>query len=241
MKRVVLVRPLGPRNVGSVLRAVANFGPAEVALVAPPKPSILIHPDFVQMSHGVENVRERVQVFATLSEALEECTASVGFTARARGHVDLQDWRAARTEICARAHDPEELQALVFGSEEGGLTTEETAPLQQLVRIPTSDEHTSINVAMTVVLVLATIFFESAGDASANARTPLEGRDRDFLVARAKDVLSAQAASAPARRDITAAVERVLRRAPLETRDARGWHLLLRALGNEKSPRDYGL
>ena len=241
MKRVVLVRPLGPRNVGSVARAVANFGPAELALVAPPKPSILIHPDFVQMSHGVENVAERLRIFATLPEALEDCTGSVGFTARARGHVDLMDWREARASICSRAHDDGELLALVFGSEEGGLTGEETDHLQRLVRIPTSDEHTSINLATTTALVLATIFFESADDASTDTRTSLPGRDRDFLVARAKDVFSTLATSAPARRDITAAIERVLRRAPLETRDARGWHLLFRALGNEKAPRDYEL
>jgi hypothetical protein len=36
-------------------------------------------------------------------------------------------------------------------------------------------------------------------------------------------------------------IRRVFGRAPLETRDARAWHLLARALGNEKTPGDYGL
>lgn len=36
-------------------------------------------------------------------------------------------------------------------------------------------------------------------------------------------------------------VERVFRRAVVETRDARAWHAILRALGNHKVPRDYGL
>ena len=49
MKRVVLVRPSGPRNVGAVARASANFGPCEVVLVAPERRSILLHPDFEQI------------------------------------------------------------------------------------------------------------------------------------------------------------------------------------------------
>ncbi|MBM3977689.1 MAG: hypothetical protein FJ299_11955 [Planctomycetes bacterium] len=36
-------------------------------------------------------------------------------------------------------------------------------------------------------------------------------------------------------------VERVSRRAVIETRDARAWHAILRALGNHKVPQDYGL
>ena len=70
MKRVVLVGTAGPRNAGMVLRAVANFGPAELVFVAPARPSLLVHPEFDQMSHGVENVREWVRVVDGLEEAL---------------------------------------------------------------------------------------------------------------------------------------------------------------------------
>jgi hypothetical protein len=33
----------------------------------------------------------------------------------------------------------------------------------------------------------------------------------------------------------------VFARAPLETRDARAWHMLARALGNERAPGEYGV
>lgn len=84
MKRVVLVRTLGPRNAGAALRAVANFGPAELWFAAPKRPSLFVHPDFAAMAHGVENVRDKIRVAATLEEALAECTHSIAFTARAR-------------------------------------------------------------------------------------------------------------------------------------------------------------
>ena len=241
MKRIVLCRPAGPRNVGSVLRLVANFGPAELWLVAPPRPSLLIHPDFEQMSHGVEDIVSKVRVVGTLEEALAECTSSYGFTARARGHRKLGDWRDARAPMTARCANPEERVALVFGSEENGLTSAEASPLSELVRFPTSDEHTSLNLAMSVGIVLSTLFFADAPPAAADAATPLSGLDRRFLTERLKDVLGAQALTAPAQRDLVASIERVFSRAPLETRDARAWHLLVRAIGGEAHPEEYGL
>ena len=131
--------------------------------------------------------------------------------------------------------------ALVFGSEETGLTKQETVPLQELVRIPTSDEHGSINLATTVALVLSTIFLSDAPSAQADASTPLPGADRQFLLERLKDVLGSKTRTAPAKRDLVASVERIFSRAALETRDARAWHLLVRALGGNARPQDYGL
>ena len=244
MIRVVLCRPLGPRNVGSVLRAITNFGPAELWLTAPRKRSLLIHPDFEQMAHGVEEMAKRVVVVDTLTEALAECTSSVGFTARKRGHERLDDWRDALPAITARANDDAERLALVFGSEEGGLSKEECAVIQDLVRMPTSDEHTSINLATTVAIVLSTIFFadrERAPSARAPSRMPVPGKDRDFVIARAQKTLGARATSEAARRDVEDMLERVLRRAPMETRDTRAWHLLLNALGDGSTPADLGL
>ena len=227
--------------MGSVLRASLNFGPAELVLVRPIRPSLLDHPDFEQMSHGVEDMASRVRVLDTLEEALSDVTASYGFTARARDHRQLRDWREVRSEIVRRAAVEEERMALVFGSEENGLTSAETAPLHELVRIPTSTEHTSINLAVSVALVLSALFFEQAPSANSEGSRPLPGTARQFLVERMKDVLGQQGKSEPARRDIMASVERVFSRAPLETRDARAWHLLVRALGGNGDPRDYGL
>jgi TrmH family RNA methyltransferase len=243
MKRVVLVRPAGPRNVGSVLRVAANFGPCELVLVAPEKPSTLRHPDFQQMAHGVENALGRVRVVGELAEALADCTWSVGFTARARDHRELLDWRAARAALTARAANPNERIALVFGNEETGLSAAETAPLVELVRIPTSVEHGSLNLAMAVGIVLSSLYLDQPELESVRRQNavPLSGAERRFLVQRLKEALGPIPWTESARRDVLASVERVFARAPLETRDARAWHLLARALGNERTPAEYGL
>ena len=239
MTRIVLVRPQGPRNVGSVLRLVTNFGPAELVLVAPPKPSLLIHPDFEQMSHGVEDVASKIRVVDSVEEALEDVARSYGFTARRRDHRELHDWRDLRPEIARTAAS--EPVALVFGSEENGLTVRETEPLQELVRMPTTNEHTSLNLAMSVGIVLSTLFFDGAPSAATQSSSPVFGRDRRFLVEHLKATLANLTTTAPARRDLVASIERVFARAPLETRDVRAWHLLARAVGSDKTPADFGL
>ena len=243
MKRVVLVRTAGPRNAGSIVRVAANFGPCELVCVAPERPSLLVHPDFEQMAHGVEDIAAKVRVVATLAEALADCTASVGFTARARDHRELVDWRVARSALATRAARSEERVALVFGNEENGLTIEETEPLGQLVRIPLSHEHGSLNLAMAVGIVLSTLYLDQPDlvDAGHQNAVPLTGADRAFLVARLQATLGPVPWTDSARRDVLASIERVFGRAELETRDARAWHMLLRALGNEKTPGDFGI
>ena len=241
MKRVVLVRPSGPRNVGSILRATANFGPAELVLVRPTRPALLLHPDFEQMAHGVPDLAERVRVVDSLDEALADVTTSFGFTVRVRDHRALEDWRDVRGGMAHRAASPDECVALVFGNEETGLTGAETDPLHRLVRMAVSGEHRSINLAMAATIALSTLHFEQAPSAAAEGSTPLPGKDRAFLTEVLKESLGSLTTSAPARRDLVASIERVFARAPLETRDARAWHLLARAIGADRRPQDFGL
>jgi TrmH family RNA methyltransferase len=242
MKRVVLVRPTGPRNVGMVMRSVANFGPAELWLVSPEKPSILIHPDFEQMSHGVENVRERIRVVDSLEEALAECTSSVGFTARVRGERWRADWRAFADDVRGDANAADRTLALVFGSEWNGLTSEELALVQHACRLPTSAEHTSINLAVAASIVLYSLFEGRGSEKHEGGARMLSFAEREFLKQHLIDVLAGKIAQSElAATEIRDSIERVFSRAPLESGDARAWHKLLRALGSDAKPAELGL
>ena len=70
----------------------------------------------------------------------------------------------------------------------------------------------------------------------------LNGDEREFLKANMKHVMVEKVArSDSARKDIASSIDRVFSKAELETRDARAWHLMLRALGSDKKPSDFGL
>jgi TrmH family RNA methyltransferase len=241
MRKVILVRPEGPRNVGMVLRTATNFGSVEVLLVAPRRASMLVNPDFEQMSHGVPNARGRVRVVETLDEAIAECTHVVGFTARARRHRPFQDWREAAPEVGAIGAKDDECVGLVFGNEVEGLGSAETDLCHRLVHIRTSGEHTSINLSMAVGIGLFGSYLDEGVVVKAKPHNALRGNARLYLKEAMKDTFAQIARSDSVRVDIVNSIERVISSAPLESRDGRAWHAILRALGNYKVPGDYNI
>ncbi|MFT7677619.1 MAG: tRNA/rRNA methyltransferase [Planctomycetota bacterium] len=242
MKRIVLCRPEGPRNVGTVLRVAQNFGPTEIFIVGSPKATLLIHPDFVQMSHGAEDARAAIRQVDTLQEALTDCTDSIGFTARVRGDRVRQSWRSLREAALVPANDIERKLALVFGSEEAGMTREETDLCQQLCHLRTRPEHTSLNLGMAVGVVLSSLFEQEGVLPPEPGGRRLNGDGREFLKARMKQVFAGEIAlNSEAAKLIEAMIERVISRAELENRDAKAWHLILKVLGSDMRPDSLGL
>lgn len=242
MKRVVLVHPAGPRNVGMALRVADNFGPCDLVLVKPSRPALLLHPEFEQMSHGVDEIASKLRVVDTLEEALEGTTWAVGFTARVRGDIVREEWNELRASLTERTDDSNQLVALVFGSEEYGLTADHAALCQELVHIRTSADHTSLNLAICVAVVLQGLYTGTAVHRAEPGGHPLRGEERAFLVANLKHTFSEFVArSDEARRLIARSIDRVFGRAQVSTSDARAWHMMARSLGSKKVPADFGL
>jgi tRNA C32,U32 (ribose-2'-O)-methylase TrmJ len=113
--------------------------------------------------------------------------------------------------------------------------------VQTLTHIATSSEHTSLNLGVAVGVVLYAMFSGESPPEFERMRAPLNGMDRAYLKAHLADTLGGLATSGAAKEDIETSVERVFSHAEVETRDARSWHTIMRALGNQKSPLDYGL
>jgi len=193
------------------------------------------------MSHGVHDVRDKIRVVDSLSEALQGTTRSVGFTARARGQRKRKDWRAVSGEWSGLCADPAQCVALIFGSEESGLTAEETDLVGDLCSLPTAAEHTSINLALSVGVVLYSLFTGKGVHVKEKGPVLAERESAEFLKARLKDVLARVARSEEAARDIQASIERVFTRAPIESRDARAWHKILQAIDGDKTPSELGV
>ena len=237
MKRVVLMRPSGPRNVGMVARVCLNFGPCELRIVAPERRSLLVHPDFEQMAHGVTGIEELCVIVPDLKTALAGCEHVVGFSGRTHDDRMRVDWREYQAEVRER-----ENVALVFGNEAMGLGKEDAALCHELVHIRTASAHTSLNLAMTVGIVLSDLYTESGHRPRERGFRPIRAEAREYLKANLKHVFGEKVARTPsARRDILNSIERVFSRAQIEDRDARAWHLMLRALGSTLTPVDVGL
>jgi TrmH family RNA methyltransferase len=163
---VVLVRPREEGNVGAACRAMANMGLAELVLV---EPAAEIGGFGRAMAKHAEHVLDGARHAADLAEALAPYGRRVGTTS-ARDRVAEQPRVTARELPALLAADPPGIRtALVFGSEIGGLTTDELAFCHPLVTIPCDPVQPTLNLAQAVLLVAYELFLDRLARGEAEA------------------------------------------------------------------------
>jgi tRNA C32,U32 (ribose-2'-O)-methylase TrmJ len=99
--------------------------------------------------------------YATLGDAVADCHEVVGFASDSGRHRVpqrlLEDW------VQQLDTHQERRVAMVFGSEENGLKREHFPLCQYLVRIPSSGENRSYNLAQSVLLALYAVRMRAGG------------------------------------------------------------------------------
>lgn len=145
--RIVLVRPCGAGNIGSVARVMRNFGLGVLYLVSPRVDHLGL--EARAMACSAAALLEGACVVDTLPAALQECRWVCGTTARVG--------ERRRAELTARTAARQAAQllpaAFVFGPEDSGLSGEELNPCHAVVSIPTAPELRSLNLAQSVGIV----------------------------------------------------------------------------------------
>ncbi|HWW64315.1 MAG TPA: RNA methyltransferase [Sphingomonadaceae bacterium] len=145
---IVLVQPQLGENIGTAARAMLNFGLTDLRLVAPrdgwPNPAA------GPAASGADVVLERARVYATVPEAVADCTHVYATTVRKRGVVKpvLTPEAAAR-----QIHGDPGRAAILFGPERSGLETNDVALARTIVTVPINPEFGSLNLAQAVILV----------------------------------------------------------------------------------------
>jgi tRNA (cytidine32/uridine32-2'-O)-methyltransferase len=147
--RIVLVNTSHPGNIGAVARAMKNMGLNRLYLVAPRQ-----FPDEQANWRAVaaEDVVNSAVVTETLEEAVGDCQFVVGTSARGR----RIPWPLLDPRRCAErmgvASEQGEV-AILFGREDRGLTNDELKVCNLHLNIPTSQDYSSLNLAMAVQVV----------------------------------------------------------------------------------------
>lgn len=147
---VVLVGTLYSGNVGSVCRAMANMGLRHLTLVAP---RILDGwEEGRRLAVHATDILDARREVATLSEALADCAAVVGTTARGGLYrATVQTPRVLVPEILRLAAQAP--VAILFGREDQGLHNDEIARCTHLIRIPVDERYQSLNLAQALLIV----------------------------------------------------------------------------------------
>jgi TrmH family RNA methyltransferase len=145
---IVLVRPARPANVAAACRAMKNMGLRHLRIVEPP--AGLAETEARNLAYGAWDVLDAARPARSLREAVGDSTFVAGATGR-----ELKDaWTPRRLAQEAAERAGGGRLSMVFGPEASGLTNEELSLCHVRVRIPTSHEHPSLNLAQAV-LVLA--------------------------------------------------------------------------------------
>ena len=148
---VVLVNPQMGENIGAAARAMANFGLAELRLVAPRDgwPNPVATANAAKAVHVIEGVA----VFETLEEALADLHFAYATTARRRGMLKAVRGPAEAAETLRGRHAAGERTGLVFGRERWGLESAEIALCDEIVTFPVNPAFASLNIAQAVLLM----------------------------------------------------------------------------------------
>ncbi|MCU0545368.1 MAG: RNA methyltransferase [Oscillatoriaceae cyanobacterium Prado104] len=168
--RIVLVEPAGPLNVGSVARIMKNMGLHPLVLVNP-------QCDYLGESARLMAVRaadilETAKVVESLPAALVGCTRAIATTGDNSRSLPTQ----LESPASALPWLLEAPSALIFGREDCGLTNAELNYAQRLIRIPTSDAYTSLNLAQAVAICCYEIYQEGRKKKEEGRRKKEEGR-----------------------------------------------------------------
>lgn len=146
---VVLHEPRYPENIGAAARCCRNMGIPQLITV---RPRLLDRGNMLKMAtHEASELIESMLVYDTLEEALTSFQHVVGTTARTgrqRRPTDTPRTLARRLLGLSQ----ENRIALLFGSENWGLTNGHLRRCQSLVTIPTT-EFSSINLAQSVMIL----------------------------------------------------------------------------------------
>ncbi|MEG4327954.1 RNA methyltransferase [Microcoleus sp. herbarium5] len=152
--RIVLVEPAGPLNVGSVARVMKNMGLHQLVLVNPQCDHL--GEEARLMAVRAADILETAKVVESLPAALVGCVRAIATTG--------DDCRSLPTQLEEPADALpwllEAPSALIFGREDCGLTNAELNRAQRLIRIPSSDAYTSLNLAQAVAICCYELYRE---------------------------------------------------------------------------------
>jgi TrmH family RNA methyltransferase len=149
--RVVLVATRNPLNIGAAARAMSNFGIRRLRVVNPYEPAFRE----ARSAVGAAGLLAKAEQYDDVAEAVEDCKLVVGTTV-AGARRDLQH-RLQRLQEGARAINRQLKTgpvALLFGSERFGLSNQELSHCHWVMRIPTREEHGSMNLGQAVAVCL---------------------------------------------------------------------------------------
>ncbi|NIO09260.1 MAG: TrmJ/YjtD family RNA methyltransferase [Deltaproteobacteria bacterium] len=218
--RIILVRPRGSGNIGSVARAMKNVGLKDLVVVGKGRTQTF---GARAMAVHAKDLLKEIRKFESLREAVADCGLVIGTTCRGglyRSHS--RTLREAAPDMVAAAKRGLSPVALVFGPEDHGLNNRDLMHCQGLITIPTHQDYPSLNVAQAVMVCLYELYLSSFDSTNQLALNRAQAENIERLFDRMRSSLLKIGFLDSHNPDhILLALRRILGRAGLEEKDVR--------------------
>lgn len=220
--------PRNPLNIGAAARAMSNLGCSTLRLVNAYDVAFREARSAVGAAHVLTGARE----YPSVAEAVADCTLVVGTTA-VSGRELLHPLK--RLEHGARLIRKRLVSgpvALLFGSEKFGLSNEDLSHCHWLMRIPSREEHSSMNLGQAVAVCLYELVRDPrTAMVKPEKRRPAAAADVEHFTASLLEVLE-QSGYVHDRVEASTEmkVRRLVRRLGLSAHDAEIWLGILRQI-----------
>jgi TrmH family RNA methyltransferase len=243
--RVVLVATRNPLNIGAAARAMSNFGVRRLRVVNPYEVAFRE----ARSAVGAAALLAKAEQYESVAEAVKDCSLVVGTTAAGRRGLQhrLQRLDAGARTIRRQLKTAGPV-ALLFGSEKVGLSNHELSHCHWLMRIPTREDHGSMNLGQAVAVSLYELVrVEKTAPAKAapeeREKTSAMSGDAERLTQLLFEVLGASGYVKPRTAAATEEkLRRLVRRMKFNANDAELWLGMLRQVAwklaaNEKDTK----
>ena len=144
--RFVLMGTTHSGNIGAAARAMKTMGIHDLALV---KPEDFPSAQATSRASGADDLLFKAEICESIDEAIKPCKLVIGTTARKR-HLDIPVIDARQAAKILLQESQANKVALVFGKERYGMTNEEVERCHYLVRLPTVESFSSLNLASAI-------------------------------------------------------------------------------------------
>jgi TrmH family RNA methyltransferase len=147
---VVLVSTRNPLNIGAAARAMSNLGFLRLRVVNPYEASFRE----ARSAVGAAPLLRSAEEFKSVEDAVADCSLVIGTTAGRNRELHQPLKLLAEAAPLIRKRLRSGRVALLFGSEKRGLSRADLSHCHWLLRIPTREEHISMNLGQAVAVCL---------------------------------------------------------------------------------------
>ena len=149
---IILVGAQLSENIGTVARAMLNFGLTDLRLVSP-RPGWQME-RAIKASAGAEALIEKHLLFETVGEATADLGYLVATTARQRDMVKPAVTPAAMARAMrTRQSESHPQSGILFGCERTGLNNDDISLADAICSVPLNPDFSSLNLAQAVLLM----------------------------------------------------------------------------------------